>query len=64
MHITVTFKDGRIKDFKRTPRPGGSYSNTLEFKGEFAVIKDEWDTIYAYPAADILEITAEPERRY
>jgi hypothetical protein len=55
-HITITFKDGSVKEFEEKYRAGGSWTNSVEYKGAFAVIVDEWGNKTAFPSSDIKEI--------
>ncbi len=54
--ITIKMKDGSVRAFKHEGRPGGSYTKCLRYEGAFAIVKDEWGTEIAIPAADIAEI--------
>lgn len=60
--ITITFKDGTVRNFQRENRPGGSYSKKLEFEIGFAVVVDEYYCRRAFPASDIKEIFEVPDR--
>ena len=45
--------------FEHAGRPGGSYTKTIRYEGNFAIIKDEWGKEIAYPsdAIDHIEVT-------
>ena len=61
-NITITMKDGSVREFEHEGRGGGSYTKRLSFDGAFAVVTDEWDNRTAIPAADIALIEERPER--
>lgn len=61
--IRIKFKDGSHHTFTHNPRPGGSYSLTVRYEGEFAIVKDEWGAETAFPVADIEEVYSEPSYR-
>lgn len=63
MQIEVIFKDGSRKNFPDEQRPGGSYSNSVRYEGNFAIVKDVWDREFAYPAEDIKAIETRPRYR-
>lgn len=57
--ITIRFKDGSTKEFRRKGRPGGSYVK-LRLADGWAVVTDGWGTKTCYPADEIASIeTAE-----
>lgn len=62
MNITITMKDGTVRDFPHQGRPGGSYSKRIHYEGAFAIVEDEYGCTTAIPAADILEVKTWPER--
>ncbi len=51
--ITIYMKDGTKKEFPHTGRAGGSYTKWVRYEGAFVIIKDEWGTEKAFPAADV-----------
>ena len=55
-------KDGTVKDFPHTGRPGGSYTKTIKYERWFAIVTDEYDRQTAIPSADIAEVQVSPER--
>lgn len=61
-HILVKMKDGSVKEFKDTPRSGGSYTKTVKYEGAFLIVTDEWYQQTAIPAADIAECITTPGR--
>lgn len=62
--IHVKMKDGTMKNFPHEGRAGGSYTKSIRYEGAFAIIKDEWDSETAIPAADIEEIKVDRPRRW
>jgi hypothetical protein len=59
-NIVVTMKDGTVRKFMHTGRPGGSWSKTLKYEGGFAIIEDEYQQRTAIPASDIREVVETP----
>ena len=62
-NITIKLKNGETKRHDHKPRPGGSYSNSLKFEGEWAIVTDEYGNQTCYPAADIEVINSESTNR-
>lgn len=62
--IYVKMKDGTTREFEHEGRSGGSYTKSVRYEGVFAIIKDEWGSETAIPAADISEIKVNKERRW
>jgi hypothetical protein len=60
--ITVKLKNGKIREFPYQGRCGGSWSNTIQYKGAFAIITDEWGNQTIFPATDIEEVTVDRGR--
>jgi hypothetical protein len=60
--IRLYMKDDRIINFPHEQRPGGSYTNTVRYEGEFVIIKDPWDKETAYPAADVSKVKVDNHR--
>jgi len=54
--IIVKMKDGTKKDFPDSGAPGGSYCNSVQYKGAFAIIEDAYGNKTSIPSQDILEI--------
>jgi len=54
--ITINFTDGTRQVFSHVGRPGGSYTITIEYKGEFAIVKDEWGNTTAFPSHRIQSV--------
>lgn len=54
--IVINFTDGTRKVFTHRGRAGGSYTISIEYKGEFAIVKDEWGSTQAFPAARIASV--------
>jgi len=61
-NIVIKFKDGTEAVFKHEGRPGGSYTKTLRYEGNFAVVRDEYDREYSFPSETIKEIQTLPHR--
>lgn len=61
--ITIRRKDGTVQTFEEVGRSGGSYSLSLRFEGNFAIITDEWGKQTAIPASEIEQITQDAPRR-
>lgn len=61
--ITVLFRDGTKREFKEVGRPGGSYSLSIKYEGEFIVITDEYYNTTAYPMDRVQEVTADAGTR-
>lgn len=55
-------KDGSVRKFKHTPRPGGSYTKSIKYEGAMAVITDEYYQTTGIPVADIAEVLTWPDR--
>jgi hypothetical protein len=62
--ITIKLKDGTVREFPHTGRPGGSATKTLKLENGFATVTNEWDERTSIPAADIAEIVELPSHRY
>jgi hypothetical protein len=56
MDATILFKDGKKREFVHKSRPGGSYNISVEYKGGFVIVTDEWSNKVAFPAQDISEV--------
>ena len=61
-NITIKMKDGTERKFPDEGRPGGSYTKTIRYEGNFAIVKDEWGKETAIPSCDIQEIEVTPAR--
>lgn len=61
-NITLKMKDGRVLKFMHEGRAGGSYTKTVRYEGEFAIVQDEYGVRRAFLAADIAEVVEEPHR--
>ena len=61
-NITIKFKDGRVRDFPHVGRAGGSWTKTVKYEGGFAIVTDEYEKQYAFPAEDIEEVVSTPIR--
>ena len=60
--ITVVFRDGSVKEFPDTGSPGGSYTNSVKYEGEWVIVKDAYDKTTAYPMDLVKEVTTEQRR--
>ena len=63
MNITIYLKDGQSEVFRHEGRAGGSYTKSLRYEGDFAIVRDEWDRETAFPSSDIKKIVSEPNNR-
>ena len=54
--VTITFKDGSKREFPDHGAPGGSYEQTVDYKGAFLVIKHAAGGQTLIPASDISEV--------
>jgi hypothetical protein len=61
-NITVTFKDGSVREFKHEGRAGGSWTKEIRYEGGMAIIEDEWGTETAFPLDSIQSIVSRPTR--
>jgi hypothetical protein len=62
--ITITMKDGTVREFKHAGRAGGSYTVLVTYEGGFVVVEDEWYRRTAIPACDVAEVVETPHRRW
>jgi len=58
--ILISFTDGTSRRFEHEGRAGGSYSISIRYEGEFAIVSDEWGREAAFPAARIKDIETQP----
>lgn len=63
-NIKIIFKDGTKYELAERGRAGGSYTISIEYKGAFAVVTDEWGNAKSFPATDIKEIETTPDRSW
>lgn len=61
--IKIKFKDGTSREFKEVGRAGGSYTISIKYEGNFAIVVDEYGGTTAFPSADITEINTAPYNR-
>lgn len=61
-NIVIKMKDGTVRHFPHTGRPGGSYTKRLEYQPGFVVVIDEWDKRTSIPSENIKEIEETPHR--
>lgn len=59
-NITLQMKDGTTREFKHSPRAGGSYTNNIRYEPGFVVVTDEWYNETAIPTDLIQEIKTRP----
>lgn len=52
-NITVYLKDGSERTFQHRGRPGGSYTKTIRYEGNFAIVSDEYGNETAFPSENI-----------
>jgi hypothetical protein len=62
--ITIKLKDGTIRTFEEKGRAGGSYTISIQYKGAFAIVEDEWGNTVSFPAEEIAEIQTEAGRSF
>jgi hypothetical protein len=62
--VEIIFKDGTRRTWPEESRPGGSYDNSIEYKGVFVLVKDVWDKTSAFPAGDVKEVITTPRTRW
>ncbi len=62
-NIKIFMKDGSVNDFPHEGRPGGSWTKTISYEGEMAIVTDEYNRRTAYPVSDIKRVVEEPSRR-
>lgn len=61
-NITVTMKNGAVREFRHEGRVGGSWTKSVKYEGAFVIIEDEYQKRIAIPAADIVEVVETPHR--
>lgn len=54
--ITIQMRDGTTREFRDTPRAGGSYEKKIRYEGQMAIVTDEWYEETAIPIDLILEV--------
>jgi hypothetical protein len=54
--IRIKFKDNREDRIFKDSRGGGSFHNTVSYEGAFVIVRDVWDSEYAFPATDVKEV--------
>lgn len=42
--------------------PGGSYTKSVRYEGQFVIVRDEWHKETAFPVSDVKEVESTPER--
>lgn len=52
--VIVHLRDGSKREFPHQGRPGGSYTNSVRYEGQFAIVRDPWDNDTAFPM-DVVE---------
>lgn len=60
--ITIEFRDGTIKHIPEQSRPGGSWTNSVRYEGDFVIVKDVWDATTAYPVDLVAKVTTNESR--
>lgn len=61
-NIRIILKDGTVRRYDHEGRPGGSYTKTVRYEGAFVIVRDEYDSEVAFPAADVKEVQVNPHR--
>jgi hypothetical protein len=61
--ITVTFKNGKTKEFADDCVTGGSWSNQIHYAGAFVIIEDAFGNRTSYPADSVESVYKESDRR-
>lgn len=61
-NITVTMKDGSIRNFNHEGRAGGSWTKTLKLENGWVIITDEYEGKTIIPESLIAEIKETPMR--
>lgn len=64
MTIIIKFKNGESREFKHKPRPGGSYTNTVKYEGNFVIIVDEWENTEAFPCDTVESVKTYSDRSW
>ncbi len=63
MTVEIIFKNGTKRQWEEESRPGGSYTNSVEYKGTFVIVKDVWGKTSAFPSEDVQEVISTPDCR-
>jgi hypothetical protein len=63
-HILIKFRDGSEKEFRDTPRSGGSYEKQVKYEGSMVIVVDEWYKEIAYPVGLVAEVVVTPSRSW
>ena len=62
--ITIELENGEIETFEHVGRAGGSYTISIRYEGEFAIVKNEWGHETAFPTCKIKKIKTEQFSRF
>lgn len=60
--VTVHFRDGTKQLFRDTGRPGGSWSQRVEYRDSFVVVVDCWENQTAFPMDLVQRVEVEAPR--
>ena len=61
-NVTITMKDGTVKEFRERGRSGGSWHVSVRYEGTFVIVTDEWEKETAFPAQDIAKVEKDGPR--
>jgi hypothetical protein len=62
--ISIEMKNGKVNEFNHRGRAGGSYTISIRYEGDFAIVKDEWGNETAFPSQDIEKVETEQFRSW
>ena len=63
-NITITMRDGTVRDFPHKGRSGGSYTKSVRYEGGMVIVCDEWDHETAIPMDLVAEVVTTPNRSW
>jgi hypothetical protein len=63
-YICIKMRDGTQREFKDTPRPGGSYEKKVRYESSVVVVTDEWYKEIAIPLDLVAEVQVIPSSRW
>lgn len=61
-NITVKMKNGTIRKFPHTGKPGGYYTKTVKYENGMVIIEDEYYKKTSIPIVDVDEVIETPVR--
>jgi hypothetical protein len=59
-YILIHMRDGSQREFKDTPRSGGSYEKKVSYEGNFVIVTDEWYKQTVFPMDLVREVEITP----